>query len=77
MEDNPERNYVVVSRPDELEIRAIIRSELRTVFAAALADPDVMPNGKSLAGYALQYLSRPDHEIASDRELLERREMDA
>lgn len=62
---------------DEQETRRLIRSELRTLFAAALADPGVQPNGKSLAGYALGYLSRPADEIDTDRAMLEKEALDA
>ena len=40
----------------EEAIRLVVRDELRSGMAAALADPDVTTEAKSLAGYLLQRL---------------------
>lgn len=50
----------------EAHVRLIVRQELRTVFAAALADPGVDHRAKSLAGYALKYLSRNPQYVEQD-----------
>lgn len=69
--------HIQLTESEEDHVRLIVRSELRTVMAAALADPGVHHTAKSLAGYALQYLARDTKYIDSDRALLEQSELDA
>jgi hypothetical protein len=52
-----------MSEPWEPGIREIVRDELRSLMAAALADPDVDPAAKSFAGYSLQWLNEDNHTL--------------